>query len=62
MYGNTTLLGRTRISGNVVLANGACAIDAGELRDCFVFGRSPHLIIKPLTQARFDEINAFLAG
>ena len=61
MYGNTTLLGRTHIAGNVVLANGACAIDAGELRDCFVFGRSPDLIVKPLSQARFDEINPFVA-
>jgi len=62
MYGNTTLLGRTRIFGNVVLANGACMIDAGDLRDCFVFGRSPDLIVKPLSQARFDEIHAFTAS
>jgi serine O-acetyltransferase len=62
MYGNTTLLGGTHIAGNVVLSNGACVIDAGELRDCFVFGRSPDLIIKPLSQERFDEINAFRAG
>jgi hypothetical protein len=45
-----------------VLASGACVIDAGELRDCIIFGRSPDLTIKPLTQARFDEINAFHAG
>ncbi|MBX3520736.1 MAG: hypothetical protein KF835_12060 [Xanthobacteraceae bacterium] len=62
MYGNTTLLGRTRILGNVVLANGACVIDSGDLKDCFVFGRSPDLMVKPLSQVRFDEITPFIAG
>lgn len=61
MYGNTTLLGQIRIAGNVVLSNGATVIDAGELRDCLVFGKSPDLIIKPLSGEKFAEINAFLA-
>jgi serine O-acetyltransferase len=61
MYGNTTLLGRTKTAGNVVLSNGATVIDAGELRDCLVFGKSPNLIIKPLSREKFAEINAFTA-
>jgi serine O-acetyltransferase len=59
MYPNSSLLGDARIEGNVVLGNGACAIDAGTLKDCMVFGRSPDLTIKPLSAAQFAEIAAF---
>ena len=58
MYPNTSLLGNATIQGNVVLANGACVIDAGELTDCIVFGRSPELTIKPLAEARFLEMSS----
>lgn len=59
MLPNSNLLGATKVVGNVVLANGACAIDAGELRDCMVFGRSPGLTIKPLAEGRFLDLSAF---
>ncbi len=59
MMSGSSLLGDTRTSGNVVLANGACVIDAGELSDCIVFGRSPDLVIKPLSAERFSEIWRF---
>lgn len=55
MLPNTSLLGNTQISGNVILSNGACAIDAGELDNCVVFGRSPELSIKPISAERFSE-------
>lgn len=61
MMSGSSLLGDTRTSGNVVLANGACAIDAGELSDCLVFGRSPDLVVKPLSAERFSEIWRFEA-
>lgn len=59
MLPNSSLLGGTQVSGNVVLANGACVIDAGELSNCMVFGRSPDLMIKPLSAERFSEIWRF---
>jgi serine O-acetyltransferase len=59
MLGNSSVLGSTHIRGNVVLANGACAIDAGELADCIVFGRSPNLSVKPITADRFRELTPF---
>lgn len=59
MYPNSSLLGQAQVEGNVVLGNGACAIDAGTLKDCMVFGRSPDLTIKPLSAAQFAEITAF---
>lgn len=55
MLPNSTLLGDTTIGGNVILANGACVIDAGALQDCYVFGRSPELTVKPLSAERFSE-------
>jgi serine O-acetyltransferase len=60
MTANSSLLGKTRVTGNVFLANGACAIDAGELADCFVFGRSPNLTLKPLSTAEFKALTAFV--
>jgi serine O-acetyltransferase len=57
MYANASLLGDTRIRGNVVLSNGAYALDAGELRDCLVFGRSPDLVIKPLAREQFVKLS-----
>lgn len=59
MYPNTSLLGNTIVRGNVVLANGACVVDAGLLSDCMIFGRSPELSLKPLMPERFREITAF---
>jgi serine O-acetyltransferase len=57
MMPNSSLLGHMEVSGNVIMSNGACAIDAGKLSDCIVFGRSPDLITKPLEDARFRELN-----
>ncbi len=57
MLPNSSLLGDTEVTGNVIMSNGACAIDAGKLSDCIVFGRSPELTTKPLTDARFRERN-----
>lgn len=57
MYSGSSLLGETQAYGNVVLSNGACAIDAGELRDCVVFGRSPGLVIKPLAHEQFIRLS-----
>lgn len=59
MFANSSLLGDTEVSGNVVLANGACAIDVGTLSDCVVFGRSPELVLKPLSADDFREISLF---
>lgn len=59
MYANTTLLGDTCVSGNVVLANGTCVIDGGELSNCMVFGRSPDLVIKPLAAVHFEKLSMF---
>ena len=57
MLPNSSLLGETNIMGNVVLSNGAYVVDAGELSDCIVFGRSPSLTIKHLDADRFRELN-----
>jgi serine O-acetyltransferase len=57
MFPNSSLLGDTRIAGNVILANGAYAIDGGELSDCLVYGRSPALTIKPLSRERFCKLS-----
>lgn len=59
MAGNSALLGKTCVAGNVFLANGACVIDGGNLSDCLIFGRSPHLIVKPLSNERFAQMTAF---
>ncbi len=59
MMPNSSLLGDTEIEGRVILSNGACAMDARQLKDCIVFGRSPDLIIKPLSQAAFASASAF---
>ena len=59
MLANSSALGATHITGNVLLANGTCAIDAGELAECVVFGRSPNLSIKSITAARFRELTPF---
>lgn len=59
MAGNAALLGKTYVSGNVFLANGACVIDGGSISDCLVFGRSPHLTIKPLSKEGFADMTAF---
>lgn len=61
MYANTTLLGETHVSGNVVLANGTCVIDGGELSNCIVFGKSPDLVIKPLADVSFEKLTMFTA-
>lgn len=60
MYANSSVLGDTQIYGDVVLSNGACAIDAGELRDCMVFGRSPDLIIKRLAPDQFPKLSPLI--
>lgn len=60
MYAGSSLLGDTQVHGNVVLSNGSCAIDAGELRDCLVFGRSPDLTIKPLSAEQFSKLSPLL--
>ena len=60
MYPNSSLLGNTTVRGNVVLANGACAVDAGELSGCIVFGRSPELTVKPLAEERFQQLSMFI--
>ena len=60
MTANSSLIGDTRVKGNVFLANGACALDAGDLSDCFVFGRSPNLTLKPLSPAEFKVRSAFV--
>jgi serine O-acetyltransferase len=59
MLSNSSVLGKTHVTGNVLLANGACAIDAGDLADCIVFGRSPNLSIKPITSERYREMTPF---
>lgn len=60
MFPNSSLLGDTRIDGNVVLANGAYVVDAGELSDCLVYGRSPDLIIKNLSSERFYQLSPLM--
>jgi serine O-acetyltransferase len=57
MLPNSTMLGRTKVVGNVMLANGSCVIDAGELANCFVFGRSPDLILKPMMESEFRQLS-----
>jgi len=57
MFPNSSLLGDTRMSGNVILANGAYVIDAGELNDCIVYGRCPDLTIKRLSRERFYKLS-----
>jgi len=59
MLPNSSLLGDTQISGNVVLANGAYVIDGGALSNCMIFGRAPDLVIKRLSVERFKEISRF---
>ena len=57
MFPNSSLLGDTKMAGNVILANGAYVIDAGELNDCLVYGRSPDLTVKPLSSERFYKLS-----
>ena len=57
MMPNSSLLGDCVVEGNVVLANGALAMDAGMLSNCIVFGRSPDLVLKPLDPQKFEEVS-----
>jgi serine O-acetyltransferase len=59
MFSNSALIGQTTVDGNVVLSNGCCVIDAGELKDCVVFGCGRQLQKKPLTATKFQEITLF---
>jgi serine O-acetyltransferase len=54
MMPNSSLLGDCIVEGNVILANGSLAMDAGTLSNCIVFGRSPDLIVKPLDPQKFE--------
>lgn len=46
LYSNATVLGDVRIGDNVVISTGTIIINENIPNSCFVFGRSPNLIIK----------------
>jgi serine O-acetyltransferase len=54
----SALLGSTTIVGNVIMARGAQLRDAGEVRNCLVFGQPPSNHFKPLTGDEFSELSA----
>jgi len=60
MFPNSTLVGNVKIEGMVVLSNGCYIKDEGTIRDKLVFGRSPNLIFKDLSEDKKKEYNKFL--
>jgi serine O-acetyltransferase len=55
LYSNSTVLGDVRIGDNVVIATGTTIINESVPDCCFVFGKSPNLIIKKNELAEMKE-------
>jgi len=49
MYPRSTIIGQCTLRGSVILANGTYVKDHGILEDVVVFGSSPQLILKPIS-------------
>ena len=60
MFPNSTLVGNVKIEGMVVLSNGCYVKDEGVIKNKLIFGRSPNLIFKDLTEDKQKEYNKFL--
>jgi len=50
LHPKASLVGENFISGLVILGNSSYVKDFGELKDCLVFGESPNLIVKTLSE------------
>jgi serine O-acetyltransferase len=59
MNPRSMIIGRCIIRGTVVLANGAYVKDHGVLENVVVFGASPNLILKPITEFRSYQSSVF---
>lgn len=59
MLPNSSVLGDTRILGNVIMSNGSRVLDAGDIRDVIVYGVFPANTFRPLDSASYHEIANF---
>ena len=50
MLNNSSIIGNTKIKKNVLLSNGSYVKDEGVLEDVIIFGKSPNIIKKPISQ------------
>jgi serine O-acetyltransferase len=59
MLPNSSILGTTTISGNVVLSNGSKLLNAGEIKDVVVYGSPPANTFRPIDSAAYDGFSNF---
>ena len=59
MNPRSSIIGRCTIRGIVVLANGVYVKDYGLLENVVVFGTSPELIVKPITESLIIQSSVF---
>ena len=59
MNPRSSIIGKCIVLGNVVLANGVYVKDHGLLEDVVVFGSSPKLIVKPITESLIVQSSVF---
>ena len=50
LHPKSSLVGENQCSGIVILSNSTYVKNLGAVKDCMIFGESPNLIIKPLTE------------
>ena len=59
MNPRSSIIGRCIVVGNVILANGVYVKDHGVLKNVVVFGTSPDLIVKPISDALISQSSVF---
>ena len=59
MNPRSSIIGRCIVVGNVILANGVYVKDHGVLENVVVFGTSPDLIVKPISDALISQSSVF---
>ena len=59
MNPRSSIIGRCVVLGTVILANGVYVKDHGVLENVVVFGSSPDLIVKPVTETLISQSSVF---
>lgn len=59
MHPRSSIIGECTVSGIVVLGNGVYAKDCGPLENVVVFGSSPDLTIRPITESLITQSSVF---
>ncbi len=60
LLSRSAVIGKTEISGTVVMARGAELIDAGSVENCWVFGSGRDVIFKPIDLQRANVLIPFV--